>query len=148
MLSYGARGGAGASTVAAHLAQILAGRSEQRTALVDLALPFGGLATSLKVDFDRDAAARIYSPSTIDMDVLNRMSYKVAGNLWLVPCPPDVGGELTDNTQGRKALMHLLRAEFRASSSICRATGRGPRATRWNMPSTSCWWSRATMPAS
>lgn len=112
---YGARGGAGASTVAAHLAQILAGRSEQRTALVDLALPFGGLATSLKVDFDRDAAARIYSPSTIDTDVLNRMSYKVAGNLWLVPCPPDVGGELTDNTQGRKALMHLLRAEFRAS---------------------------------
>lgn len=114
VMVLGASGGAGATTVASNIGFLLA-RHHKRTAIVDLAAPLGGIATSF--DANPVAEARIlYTPDRIaDVDVLRRISVTAGPDLSLICAPAEADRlfrPLGTGEEGVNALWHLARDVF------------------------------------
>jgi pilus assembly protein CpaE len=86
----GARGGAGASTIAHNVAWSIAKRQQARTALVDLDLSFGVCA----FDFERQSAQPIgvgfLAPDVVDDAFLDRAAIQHSERLRIYAAPADV----------------------------------------------------------
>lgn len=109
-----ARGGAGATTVAANLAWILAEERRQPTCLVDLAGPFGAVATALDCQPDPELSALLYSPELItDAETLQRMLIRKTDRFAVLCATPNLeAAGRRHNDAGMTHLLKLLRAEF------------------------------------
>lgn len=110
----GARGGSGATTVAVNIAWQLANKRNHRTCLVDLDLPFGGVAAALDCKPDPEISSLLYTPSLItDVDVLNSMLIEKTPNLSVLCAAPDLSvSRNARNEEGMEHLIGLLRSEF------------------------------------
>lgn len=110
----GARGGSGATTIAVNIAWQLANKRNHRTCLVDLDLPFGGVAAALDCKPDPEFSSLLYTPSLIkDVDILNRMLIEKTSNLSVLCAAPDLSlSRNAGNEEGIAHLIALLRSEF------------------------------------
>lgn len=113
----GARGGAGATTVAANLAWLLATERQHNTCLLDLDLPFGGVATAFDCSPDPEISSLLYTPERIaDAEMLDRLVVRKTERLALICAAPDLERARRRNrAEGQSHLSALLRAEFQSS---------------------------------
>ncbi len=109
-----ARGGAGTTTIASNLAWLLAQERAENTCLVDLDLPFGGLATALDCQPDPELSALLYTPELItDPETLHRMLIHKTSNLSVLCATPSLeAAGKRRNDAGTAHLIKLLRTEF------------------------------------
>ncbi|WP_234053767.1 MULTISPECIES: hypothetical protein [unclassified Xanthobacter] len=112
----GSRGGAGATSVACNLGWMLAREKRLETCIVDLDVPFGGVAHAFDVTPDGEASALLYMPERIvDAEMLDQLVSKPpkADRLSLVCAVPDLErAARRDLGYGHAQLISLLRAEF------------------------------------
>ena len=80
----GARGGAGASTVAVNIAWMMAHVQGLRTALVDLDLYFGSIALALDVEPGRGFREALENPSRIDSLFIERAMVRQSDTLFVL----------------------------------------------------------------
>lgn len=113
----GARGGAGATTVATNLAWLLATERQHNTCLLDLDLPFGGVATAFDCTPDPEISSLLYTPERIaDAEMLDRLVVRKTERLALICAAPDLErARRRTSTEGQNHLSSLLRAEFQSS---------------------------------
>ncbi len=109
-----ARGGAGSTTIAANLAWMLAHERDTNTCLVDLDLPFGGLANALDCQPDPELSALLYTPELItDPETLHRMLVHKTSNLSVLCATPSLeAAGKRRNDAGTAHLIKLLRSEY------------------------------------
>lgn len=87
-----AKGGCGATTVACNLAIALASNSDQRTLLIDLALPIGDAALSLGISAQYSTEDAIRSAGRLDASLLNELLVKHRSGLFVLPAPSNFPG--------------------------------------------------------
>lgn len=111
----GSRGGAGTSTFAAALWWALGARTEQRTLLVDMGVPFGSLATLLDLRIDGDRGRELYDPQRLDASMLQAAIHSLdkSAHLHVLPTLPDLERRVIDGVEARGNLLSLLREEAR-----------------------------------
>ncbi len=80
----GARGGAGATSVAVNTSWQIAGELDQRVALVDLDLYFGTVALSLDLEPGRGFGEAIAAPNRIDGLFMERAMVRATDNLFIL----------------------------------------------------------------
>lgn len=83
---FGAEAGVGTTTLAIQLGEALALRSPQSIALVDLDLPFGGIAHTLKLYTD-DNIVNLLNQPQLDLALLHAFAQRQRTNLWVFPAP-------------------------------------------------------------
>jgi pilus assembly protein CpaE len=108
----GARGGVGATSLAAGLAWILAEERGRRTVLVDLDLAFGTTALLFDVEPGRGLAEALSNPERVDELFLSRAAVRVSDRLSLLCAeePPD--RRLPGRPEGLAAVLDSLRSGF------------------------------------
>ncbi|MFG1270757.1 hypothetical protein V5F40_22665 [Xanthobacter sp. DSM 14520] len=113
----GTRGGAGATTVAANLAWLIANERRMTTGLLDLDLPFGGVASAFDVKPDPELSSLLYTPERIaDTEMLERIFIRKGDRLHLICATADLEkAGRREFGAGHAHLASLLRAEFEAS---------------------------------
>lgn len=104
----GARGGAGASTVACTLAALIAGRHRMRTTLVDLDLRFGDAALALGVACGPGLRECLEHPDRIDELFLERAVVDAGDRLRVLAAEESIGDELRHPPGGFAALAEHL----------------------------------------
>jgi pilus assembly protein CpaE len=110
---YGARGGLGATTVAVNLASRLAALTASGTALVDLDLQRGDVATFLNLTPVHSIASFATAPGEIDDVFLSSTLTRHPDGVFVLPAPPEIeDAELIGHAEV-KAALDLLRAQFR-----------------------------------
>jgi len=110
---YGARGGLGATTVAVNLASRLAALTASGTALVDLDLQRGDVATFLNLTPVHSIASFATAPGEIDDVFLSSTLTRYPNGVFVLPAPPEIeDAELIGHAEV-KAALDLLRAQFR-----------------------------------
>ncbi|MFS0771711.1 AAA family ATPase [Sphingomonas sp. 1P08PE] len=107
----GARGGVGASTVAASLAWLLAERETRSTALLDLDIHFGTGALALDLEPGRGLTDAIENPSRIDGLFIERAMVKASERLAVLSAEAPINAPLV--TDG--AAFHQLQEEMRSA---------------------------------
>ncbi len=107
----GARGGVGASTVAASLAWLLAERETRSTALLDLDIHFGTGALALDLEPGRGLTDAIENPSRIDGLFIERAMVKASELLSVLSAEAPINAPLV--TDG--AAFHQLQEEMRSA---------------------------------
>ena len=105
----GARGGCGASMLAASLAWTLASRRQQRTILVDLDLHFGSLAFGFGLQPRTGLAALLASPARIDERLIAAALQKAGDRLDIVAAMQPLEHEVAVAPQAVAALLAALR---------------------------------------
>ncbi len=90
---YGAKGGAGTTTIALNAAITLARDLKRRTLLIDANLQFGDLRVFLDLGLDTKSLVEAMNESELDADLLKRMtvSHKSGVELLLAPPNPAAG---------------------------------------------------------
>jgi pilus assembly protein CpaE len=83
----GAKGGAGASTIAHNVAWAIAGPHEIATILVDLDLPAGTAALNFNHDPPQGVADAIYAPDRVDHNFVDRLLTKCSDQLSMLAAP-------------------------------------------------------------
>ncbi len=108
----GARGGVGASTIAAMLALYLGETSNRHTLLLD-ADPFIGISHGLCGGAPGEALGALLSgESAIDAAALDAAIQPVRGRLSLLALPPDLNRQFVPKDGAAKALIAALRQRF------------------------------------
>lgn len=108
----GARGGAGATTVAVNLAVALASEAPGKTALVDLDLRFGTAAMMLDVEPGRGFKEALDNPQRIDSLFVERAMVRAGDNLSLLAGEEDVAADPMAKDAALEVLFGLLRQNF------------------------------------
>lgn len=105
----GARGGAGASSVAHNLAFALARDLELATILVDLDLAFGAAALNFNQDPPQGAAEAIFAPERLDAAFVDRLLAKCNDKLSLLAAPATLDRSYDLHETALDPLIDLLR---------------------------------------
>ena len=103
----GARGGAGATTVAANLALCLSERSVKTATLLDLDLRFGTAALAFDIEPGSGFKDVLADPTRIDPLLIERASIKVADRLMVLAAEESLGAPLPA-TAGLVPLIEVL----------------------------------------
>jgi pilus assembly protein CpaE len=110
---YGVRGGLGATTIAVNLASRLTALTASGTALVDLDLQRGDVATFLNLTPAHSIASFASAPGEIDDVFLSSTLTRHPNGVFVLPAPPEIeDAELIGHGEV-KAALDLLRAQFR-----------------------------------
>jgi pilus assembly protein CpaE len=109
----GARGGLGATTVAVNLASRLSTLTAAETALVDLDLQRGDVATFLNLTPVHSLANFATAPSEIDDLFLSSALTRHPNGVFVLPAPPEIEEADSVGHQEVKVALELLRAQFR-----------------------------------
>jgi len=108
----GARGGVGASTIAANLAWLLANEQRRKVALLDLDLHFGTAALALDLAPGRGLREALERPSRIDSLFLERALEKQGERLHVLAGEEPLADELALDPSAPAVLLHELRNRF------------------------------------
>lgn len=108
----GARGGVGATTIAATLAGIGARDFATSTALVDLDLHFGTAALALDLEPSRGMRDALEKPDRIDILFLERLMLRPFGNLSILACEEALGETVTATAGAGERLLNTLREGY------------------------------------
>ena len=107
---YGARGGAGASTVAHNLAWTVAREHGTSTVIADLDIAFGTASLNFNQDPPQGIAEAVFAPERLDANLLDRLLSKCADNLSLLSAPATLDRPIDLTEPAFDALTDLLRA--------------------------------------
>lgn len=105
----GARGGAGASSVAHNLAFALARDLERATILVDLDLAFGAAALNFNQDPPQGVAEAIFAPERLDAAFVDRLLAKCNDRLSILAAPATLERSYDLHEAALDPLLDLLR---------------------------------------
>lgn len=108
----GARGGVGASTVAASLGWLMAERLGRTTGLLDLDVHFGTSALSLDLEPGRGLVDAIDNPSRIDGLFLERAMVKALENLSVLSAEAPIAAPILTDGVAFTQLQDEMRANF------------------------------------
>jgi pilus assembly protein CpaE len=106
---YGAKGGAGASTLAHNVAWCAANKIGISTVLADLDLPFGTAALDFNQDPVQGIADAVLAPDRLDGNVLERLLTKLSEKLSLLSAPVNLEQAYDFEEEGFDSLVDLLR---------------------------------------
>ena len=87
LVFIGAKGGSGTTTVATNFAISLAQESGQRTALIDLNLPFGDAALDLGINAQYSTANALHDVSRLDYHFLSKLMISHSSGLMVLAAP-------------------------------------------------------------
>jgi pilus assembly protein CpaE len=87
---FGAKGGAGVTTLASNFAISLAAESGKKTLLIDLDLPFGDVALGLGVTAPYSTADALQNYTRLDSNFLSRLLVEHESGLWVLTAPGKV----------------------------------------------------------
>lgn len=108
----GARGGVGASTVAANIAWMMAHEQNKRVALIDLDLYFGTLALALDMEPGKGFREALENPSRIDGLFIERAMVRESENLYVLAAEEDLENSFSFDPQALDLLFETLRTDF------------------------------------
>ena len=108
----GARGGVGASTIAAALAWLLAEKEKRATALLDLDIHFGTGALSLDLEPGRGLTDAIENPSRIDGLFIERAMVKATEKLAVLSAEAPINSPLITDGSAFFQLQEEMRSAF------------------------------------
>lgn len=108
----GARGGVGASTVAANIAWMMAHEQGLRVALVDLDLYFGTLALALDMEPGMGFREALENPSRIDGLFIERAMVRESENLYVLAAEEGLENSFSFDPKALDRLLETLRADF------------------------------------
>ena len=83
----GAKGGAGATTLACNFAVALAQEPEQKTLLIDLDLPLGDAALNLGIVAEFSAIDALQAGDRLDARFLSQLLVKHSSGVWVLAAP-------------------------------------------------------------
>jgi TonB family protein len=86
------KGGCGATTVACNLAVALAANSEQKTLLIDLALPIGDAALALGIAAQYSTEDAIRNAGRLDGNLLKELLVRHQSDLYVLAAPSNIPG--------------------------------------------------------
>lgn len=104
----GARGGAGASSMAVNLSYLLAEEIGRKTMLLDLDLWFGTIALSLDLEPTRGLREALENPARIDSLFISSSTAKVSENLSVMAAEEALSGEMVYYTGATEILIDTL----------------------------------------
>jgi pilus assembly protein CpaE len=108
----GARGGVGASTIAAAMAWLLAEKEKRSTALLDLDIHFGTGALSLDLEPGRGLTDAIENPSRIDGLFIERAMVKATEKLAVLSAEAPINSPLITDGSAFFQLQEEMRSAF------------------------------------
>jgi pilus assembly protein CpaE len=108
----GARGGVGASTVAANIAWMMAHEQGLRVALIDLDLYFGTLALALDMEPGKGFREALENPSRIDGLFIERAMVRESENLYVLAAEEGLENSFSFDPTALDLLLETLRADF------------------------------------
>jgi len=108
----GARGGVGASTIAAAIAWLVAEREKRSTALLDLDIHFGTGALALDLEPGRGLTDAIENPSRIDGLFIERAMVKATDNLSVLSAEAPINTPLMTDGAAFYQLQEEMRSAF------------------------------------
>jgi pilus assembly protein CpaE len=111
----GARGGAGASTLASSIAWLLSEKEGRSTALLDLDIHFGTGALSLDLEPGRGLTDAIENPSRIDGLFIERAMVKASERLAVLSAEAPINSPLVTDGAAFYHLQEEMRAAFEAT---------------------------------
>lgn len=107
---FGARGGAGASTIAHNLAWTVAREHGTATVIADLSIAFGTASLNFNQDPPQGIAEAVFAPERLDSNLLDRLLSKCSDNLSLLSAPASLDRTVDLSEASFDALIDLLRA--------------------------------------
>lgn len=108
----GARGGVGATTIATHLAAILAKEHHHPTALVDLDLHFGSVALSLDLEPSRGLRDALEKPDRVDTLFLERVMVKPSADFSILSAEESLAEQINVQPNAGELLFGALAEQF------------------------------------
>lgn len=108
----GARGGAGASTLALNVAWLLAHKQSRRVALVDMDLHTGSLGMMVNVETGHGLRNALEAPNQISRTSLERALIKIDERLYLLNSEEPLGEPVAYDEQGVDTLLEELTQLF------------------------------------
>jgi pilus assembly protein CpaE len=112
IVTIGARGGVGASTLAVNAAWMIAHELERRVALVDLDLYFGTAALSLDLEPGRGFREALENPSRIDGLFIERAMVKESDKLYVLAAEESLDKPVRFDPSSSALLVEKLRQPF------------------------------------
>ncbi len=106
--TMGARGGAGASTVAHNLAWSLARNCEEDVAVIDLDIVFGTLGLAFNVEPKQTALDVLSQANRLDPESLERFMVRHGDNLLLLPAPATLNNPASVDTGAFDTVLDLV----------------------------------------
>ena len=111
LVFMGAKGGAGATMLAANFAVALAQEPNQRTLLIDMDLPLGDAALSLGIVSEYSTINALQAASRLDGDHLRKLLARHSSGLFVLGAPGRFM-QYQANSEGIDKLMAVARQEF------------------------------------
>lgn len=108
----GARGGAGATSVAVNLAWLIAHDQDRKVALVDFDLHFGTVALTLDLEVGRGFADAIENPERIDGLFMERTMVRATDNLFVLASDQGLDRACDLHNAALDPMLERLRADF------------------------------------
>ncbi len=105
------KGGCGATTLACNLAIALSGSSEQKTLLVDLALPIGNAALALGIATKYSTEDAIRNADRLDATLLKELLVRHQSGLFVLAAPSNISG-MEGCEDAIDKLIEIARREF------------------------------------
>jgi pilus assembly protein CpaE len=106
-----AKGGAGVTTLACNFAVSLAEESRQKTLLIDLSLPLGGVAINLGIVTGHSTVNALQNPARLDSKSLLGLLEKHNSGLLVLAAPSELApAQVTDEALGK--LLKIARQNF------------------------------------
>lgn len=106
----GAKGGAGASTLAHNLAWTIAGNLTTQTVLVDLDVAFGTAGLNFNQDPPQGIADAIFAPDRLDANMVDRLLSKCSDHLSLLAAPAVLDRTVDLTETALDGLVDILRS--------------------------------------
>ncbi len=108
----GARGGVGASMVAANMAWILGHENGKKVGLVDLDPYYGNIALAFSLDVGRGLSEALEAPDRIDAELIERTMTKEHDNLRVLGAEESMQNEVPLDSMSVETLIEKLRESF------------------------------------
>ena len=131
----GAKGGAGASTLAHNVAHLISERMGANTVLVDLDLAFGTAGLDFNQDPLHGIADALTQPDRLDPVLMERMMARCGDHLSLFAAPASLERDYEISVETfEEVAQKILRAPAPMWCSTCRTPGRRGSGACWSPP--------------
>lgn len=104
---YGARGGAGSSTIAHNTAWVISERLDQDIMLIDMDLQFGTAALDFNMELPQTVQEAILDPGRLDSQLLKKCVGKYGDNLSLLASPADLAASADVSAEALDKLLEV-----------------------------------------